>query len=895
MGPFRTCITEALEKGEIDEDTAELATETYDDAYAVASETFGSVEADRRAAAATLRKLEAEKIEARRRREMMIRERKTLLRDMETFKRLRRYEGMAKLGPGGGGRPPKGGWVQGGNPPPEGPYSNGAVAAAFLELKVENKGMLSGAPGASAAGRHRAIVGQAHAIMADVITTFETKTGLDAPRRAQLDNMVREAFGEDSGDGTAKGFAQAWAETAEWLRLRFNAAGGAIGKMENWGLPQMHDAIAIRAAGREGWVKAVMPRLNRSKMIDRMTGQPFTDRRLEAVLGEVWDSIVSRGASRRLPGERLGQGMLAKRRGEERFLIFNSADDWLAYQRDFGEGDAFQAMLGHIDSMAVDLGQMEIFGPNPQAQFDWLSNFAVREAALEETRGVKGARDKALRTVENAQIMLDHLTGAANVAYRPTVSQIGATTRAVLTGVQMGSAILGEVPSGMYFGRMARGFVGLDRNGDMGEMVRLMLDPKARAVARRSGFIIEQATDGFVRGHQDHLRLMSAGGGDRQTGGLNALARRLPPATLRLSGLTGFVSAKKRTYRFERMGQLDFIRDRTLRDLAQGTPDERSLADWMEARGFTEADWGVIRSTPAWEPRPGARFIRPMDVASDDLAMRLAEAIEMDTRFLTPETTLWARAKLVGANRPGSRVGETRRSVSMFGGFSVSSTHLYAEELALRSFRQGGGQVKGMLGFAAVYAAQAVIFLTIAGAVNIQLREIIKGRDPRPMNDVKFWGAALLQGGGLGIFGDFLYAAQARNGKSAEVTAAGPVGSLLFDVGNLTWGNAVEIINAVDEGDSVEEAIEKANVGRDAAGIVRNYNPLATNWWTRAAYSRVVADTVQRALDPEAEEAFERQRKRLERETRQGEWWATGEIAPSRGPDLSNVNRPKEP
>ena len=58
---------------------------------------------------------------------------------------------------------------------------------------------------------------------------------------------------------------------------------------------------------------------------------------------------------------------------------------------------------------------------------------------------------------------------------------------------------------------MARQFSGLSRNGDMGELIRLLADPAERAMARRTGFIIEQATDGFVRATHDNLRLMTVG------------------------------------------------------------------------------------------------------------------------------------------------------------------------------------------------------------------------------------------------------------------------------------------------------------------------------------------------------------------------------------------------
>lgn len=882
MAEFRGCIVEALQRGDIDPDAAQMATEAYDDAYATASETLGPVDADRVAADKAMRKLEAEAIEARRRRQLAVRTRRRALETIAGLKDRRGYSGVQALGGGdGSGKPPKGGWVQGGTPPEKGkPYAGGALAARGLKRLIENRPGLAGAPGASVEGRYRAVRGMFDARMADLIERFETKTGLTAPGRANMDNIVREAFGEDTGDRAAKAMAEAWSGTAELARQMFNAAGGAIGKLERWGLPQQHDGALIRKAGKAAWVEAITPHLDAARMIDRATGQPFTPKRLEAVLGEVWQTISSGGASKVQPGERVGKGALATQRAEERFLVFRSADDWMAYQRQFGQGDPFQAMMGHLDDMARDIGQMQILGPNPRHQFEWLAAFARREGVLEEMNGVEGAKDRAEGMVLEAERMLGHFAGDLNMPVNTALSNAGGTVRGILTGTMLGSAVLGEIGSGVVFGRMARRFTGLSRNGDMGELMKLLADPAERAIARRTGFIIEQATDGFVRGSHDNLRLMTVGA--KAEGGLNAFSRRLPAAVIRLQGLTGLVAARKRSFRFELMGGLHDARDRSLAELAAGDKRSQTLARWLNARGFTEADWTILRASPVFEPRPGATFMLPNNVAHPELALRLSEAIDMETRLVSPETTLETRAWWTTA-RPGSLWGELQRSTGMFKGFTATLTTLYAEEMALQSRAIGGNALANLAGM----AAGAIAFMTIGGAVNIQLREMVKGNDPRPMDDAKFWGAALAQGGGLGIAGDFFYSAQARNGASAPVAAFGPVGQLAADTWGLTGGNVLEIAGGLSDGESLEEAVEGARPGREAARYLTNYNPLASLWWSRAIFTRLVGDNLQRALDPEAEEAFRRRRRRMERETGQTQWWPQGQNAPDHAPDLS--------
>lgn len=884
MGPFRGCIDEALAKGEIGPEAAELARDAYDDAYASASEMFGPVDADRTAAEKAMAKLEAARVEARRHRQMMMRTRRAALETIAGLKTRRGYQGVQPLG-GAGGKPPKGGWVQGGTPPEAGkPYSGGALAAVALKRLIENRPGLSGAPGPSIAGRYRAVRGGFDAMMADVIEKFESRTGFDTPGRADMPNIGREAFGEDTGDKAAKGLAQAWAETAEAARLAFNAAGGDIGKMENWGFPTRWNSERVRIVGRDAWVEAALPRLNRAKMVDRMTGQPFTDARMKAVLGDVWKNIAEGGASKRRAGEH-GGAALAKQRRDERFLIWKDYEAWAEMQDGFGDGDLYQAMMGHLDDMAIDIAQMQILGPNPRHQLEWLTNFARREAAIEEAAGVKGARDRAEGLVIEAERMFAHFAGDMNVPVNGPLAQTGGTVRAGLTGTLLGSAVLGEIGSGPQLGRMARQFAGLSQKGDVGELVRLLADPAERAIARRTGFIIETAMDGFVRGSHDNLRLMSVGA--KAEDGMNAFARRLPSAVIRMQGLSGLVAARKRSFRFEMMGALHDVRGKTLADLAAGDVREKALGRWLDARGFTEADWAIIRSTPAQTPRPGADFLVPRDVADPELGLRLSEAIDMETRLASPETTLETRAWWTHA-RPGTIMGEVQRSTGMFKGFTATLSTLYAEEIALQAAARGGHQWMNIGGL----AAQALVFLTIGGAVSLQLRELAKGNDPKPMDTPKFWGAALAQGGGAGIAGDFLYAAEARNGKTAPIVAFGPVGQLASDAWGLTAGNVGEVGGALLEGEEVGEAVAEAKAGREAAAFVTKYNPLATMWWSRAAFTRLVGDNVQRALDPEAEEAFARRARRMERETGQGQWWAQGENLPDRAPELANAMGP---
>jgi hypothetical protein len=61
------------------------------------------------------------------------------------------------------------------------------------------------------------------------------------------------------------------------------------------------------------------------------------------------------------------------------------------------------------------------------------------------------------------------------------------------------------------------------------------------------------------------------------------------------------------------------------------------------------------------------------------------------------------------------------------------------------------------------------------------------------MNDPKFWAKSAAQGGGIGLFGDFLFADQNRYGGGIVSSLAEPViGSQILEAVNLTLGNIQE-------------------------------------------------------------------------------------------------------
>lgn len=734
------------------------------------------------------------------------------------------------------------------------------VGAAVLDL-LEHFG---NAPYSSVEGRRKAIVGMAHGRMEDALYHFRRSAlagDLARHNKADLDNVLREALGENTGDASAKHFAKVWEDVHEWLRQRFNAAGGAIGKLERWGLPQHHDARALRKAGLVIWKEKIRPLLDLSRMKHPLTGKAVDASELDEILDGIWLNVTTDGWSKREPSRQVfGKGALANQRADHRFLIFRDADSWLAYQRDFGGGgDIFAAMMGHINGMAKDIAAMEVLGPNPGATIEWLKQIVKKQAML-KTAGQKSAfAGDSLRAPDlanAAERKIDSLWGSIRGTLETPVNGKWASgmaaTRSLITASVLGSAAVSSL-SDIGTTMVARQFAGIGAKGALPDLLKAF-GKTTRREAVAAGLILDNAM------HVFHAQARYVGTLDGP-GWASFLADRV----LTFSGLTPWTQAGRHAF------GLAFMR--TAAENAGKTFD--ALPDLLKqtfARyGLRAADWDRMRRIPMHDMGQGTMILRPQEIADrldERLAERFLEMIQSETEYAIPNGSNRSKIMLVDQNRPGTFLGEVLRSFAQFKSFGAVFIVLH------------GRRIHGMIAGnetrkAAAYAGSLLISTTLFGGLSLQLKGMAQGRDPQDMVDPAFWGAALLQGGGLGIYGDFLFSNLNRQGGGFATTLGGPVVQRASDLWNLTAGNIAQLASG-----------EKTHFGREAIKFAKGNTPGSTIWYLRLAWERMLLDQLQFLVDPEANKAFKNRQRFFRKEFGQDFWWAPGEMAPSRAPNI---------
>lgn len=693
---------------------------------------------------------------------------------------------------------------------------------------------------------------------------------------------VKELKGESTGDPAAFSLGRSIRDTLEHARQQFNAAGGELARLEGYDLPHHWDRRKVAKVTPEAFAARLYDHMDWARITDRATGQPFTRSTREArmqFLQRIHRNIATGGWETREPsGARIGQSM-GKSRADHRTLHFADADGWFAINEEFGSADPFSAVVTHLQGMARDTALMRVFGPNVEAGFEYARQAAMKLASdrpWKPSFGYSSAAAEVAGVAKQTRRMLDMVTGAANQPEADLFANIMANTvRPILVASQMGGAMVSAVTDVGWMGMAAfqvggrpgrviarhLKYVGIELTDTAVKLATLGKIDRARVEARldRMGIIAEAAASTGIA----TARLFGEDFGP-------GLWQRLSEFTLRASGLTRWTDIARGVSKMEMYGVLAENADRAWDQI--DAPLRMRLAE----RNITAAEWDTIRATELYSnPRfDKGTFLLPRDIADPDLALKVEALVEEQKEMFVPNASLRGRATLQ-AGAPGSIVGELSRSTLMYKNFPL--TLMYNQMGRVLFHKVRGNRFGNVLAFG--------MLTTLGGALTLQLSELRNGRDPRPMDTGTFWKAAALKGGGLGLFADFLYAAENRFGGGLGSTTAGPVIGMAQDV--LTLSGMIEAALTENDPAKAEDLWNKAQVG--AIRFANRFSGPTNLWYAALAIDRTLWDTLTEWADPDAPAGFAKAEKKRIREYQTPSFWPQGELLPSRLPDLSNM------
>jgi hypothetical protein len=676
--------------------------------------------------------------------------------------------------------------------------------------------------------------------------------------------LISEMRGKDTGDAMAKQGAQVWLKAAEESRQWFNEKGGEVGHLDDWGFPQHHSQERVAQAGKEQWIADVYPSLNREKYIG-LDGVPMTEPQIKALLSNAWETIATNGANKIEPGKFAGTGARANRHAEERQIHFKDADSVMGYWGKYGEKTFPDILLGHLESMAKDIAFVEHFGPNPDSTYRMLRDQAEHAAKM-ETPTALDAIDKQLASLDN---LYNYAAGKTQPVASRAVSGTFEVLRNLNSAGKLGSAFWAS-----FFGDKVM-LEAVSRINNLPVMqswyneIRLLnpINVAERRQLQRQGLMLDYMTSAMYRFGDDLGRSSWTG--------------KLSNAVMKVSGMSAINEWRRGAFGLTMMDSVGHeVSTKTWAEVGQ---QDMHL---LKSFGLTEQDWQVWKLAKLEDYGHGnATMLTPESIAriSDEALagigitnpaqarreaiVRYLGALHSESFNAVIEPGWQQRAMMVGGLQRGNLRDEITRSFWQFKAFPIAQ---FQRMIDIGLSRPTAGGKAGFI-------SSVILMQTIAGSMMLQTQALLSGKDPRPMDDWKFWLASAIKGGSLGIYGDFLFSQSAttRYGSGPLEVLAGP-----------TIGSAADTVTALVQAGNATASGKETHLGAKMLNIGKGYLPFSNLWYTRAATDHIIFQNAQEQLSPGY---LAHMRARSMKEFGQDWWWSPGEMAPDRAPDMGKA------
>lgn len=640
-----------------------------------------------------------------------------------------------------------------------------------------------------------------------------------------------------------------WQEKA---RIDANRAGAWIGEADGYIVRQSHDADKLMRAGRERWQETIAPRLDLEQMFEG--GAPSAVE-LERYLDEAYTGIVS-GIHETIPAnaEKMagfkGPGNLAKKLSQGRKLIFKSADDWLEYNREFGTGNVREAVLLGLSRSADATGLMRVLGTNPEYNIE--SIYDALRGQLRAARKLEEGRKLEQKWNTWGKALLQEVMGRSGAPAGRLLATAGTVTRGWNSMTSLGGAVLSSVTDipvrAMELRYQGQNFLGAVAEGLLLPISRLL--EGAQSAAERKALLAEL---GYFSEGVSGLLGARFSGQDNVAGTMAKLQR----AFFKASFLTGWTDIFRDASMLATSGHLAALADLDFKALPEAST--RLLAqygigadEWKVLRTATRAlgDKTVLSPQAVREIQPAKfkslaadklkgieatednlkRIERILEDTREDVAVKLQTLLSdrMNYAIVSPD----ARAKVIttwGQQR-GTAAGEIARAVMQFKAFGVGFTQ---RVVGREIFGYGARRLRDIRSQELVGLAQLIVSTTAFGYLAMAAKDLVKGKQPRSVEDWKTWAAAMQQGGGFGIYGDFLFGEASRFGNSPLETLTGP-----------TLGKAADIWDLVQSAKHGEDPRAKG------FRLLVNNTPFVNLFYTRLALDYMVFWQIQESLNP---------------------------------------------
>ena len=643
--------------------------------------------------------------------------------------------------------------------------------------------------------------------------------------------IMREMIGEPTGVKGAKDIARILKESQNSWRLRLNDLGANIGELDDWITRTTHNTEKMAAASKSSrliednrlaWVEYIQTKLNLKRTFPNVN-DPIE---INKILSSIYDSLMT-GDHLKYGGTNsiYGTKNVSNRLNASRVLHFKDLQSRQEYNIKFGEPSLQTSVFNVLTSSAKNIVIMQELGTNPQDTFNKILALLKKK--------YKNSDYKIVRDLnfENFQGAFSQIDGSINVIGSQTLAKIGIVVRGTGDMARLGGTVITSFADlAPYMG--TTNFQGRGLLTGLFEAINGLLGGNNRAAMEA----LEVVSNSIVVSNRGNV----FGDGSDLTGSIGNLRNKF----FKWNGLNGWVASLKSSMA---LGVAKFYGSLSETKFFNLEKRERNF---LTLYGIDEGKWDMLRSIKTlavdnkrYLTAEGAKDIsdsvinkylgrklsaRELRNFKNDLELTWRNVLNDQGTHGTPEPDTQIRAITTMGSIKGTYMGEINRFIMQYKNFSVS---LY-KKILRREMDSYGPDESKLIG--ASMLASTLMLGTIFGYIVLSVKDMLSGRSPRDPKKLSVIMQSFVQGGGGGIYGDFLMSEiQNQYGNGIFETALGPTAS--------------DIKKFID---MVKTMNEPKKAGKKFLELAEGHTPFINLYYTKAAYDYLIGYQIKEYLDP---------------------------------------------
>jgi len=649
----------------------------------------------------------------------------------------------------------------------------------------------------------------------------------------KMNNEIKnEMNGIDSGVPNAKKIAKVLKETQENWRKRLNDLGANIPKLDDWITRTVHNTdrmgnasknTKIVADNRVAWREYTREKLD----LERTFSGVQDIEKVNQILDNIYNSIMTgdhlkHGGTNSIYGTRNVSNSL----NASRVLHFKDATARNDYDVMFGEPSLRDSIFGVLSNYARNIPLMQDLGTNPQATFEKVLSLLRKKY---KNTNLKLTEKLKFKNFENEFKEID---GSINSVGNNIIAKVGMSIRGFQSMGKLGFVAVTSIGDlGQYMA--ATNFQGRGYLNGLGEAMNALFKRQDKE-AMEDLEIISNTIIG------DIFATNKYGIGNDTWGSMGKVQNKF----FEWSGLNRWVSSLKSGMTVGLSREYGRLADTSFANLKVR---QRNL---LKLYGVDDGKWDLLRSIKTLDVNK-KRYLTAEGVDElSDASIRQYAGINLSKRQIrnfkqdlqitwrnvltdqathaTPEPDAAVRAVMNRGMQKGTYEGEAIRFIGQFKGFPITIwKNIIGREL--RSYGPDDSKLATVSGLTSMLLLSASF-----GYIAMSAKDMLKGKSPRDPNKKSTMLAALAQGGGLGIYGDFLInEIQNEYGNRIFETIAGPFAS---DVSKIM--------------DIVKSLNEPKKSGKKFLELAEGNVPFLNMFYTKAAYDYLIGYQIKEFLDP---------------------------------------------